>query len=84
MAQTFFEHNESAHAAITILEGEDLFELDMEIQDLIPLDFSLVLIVPDQLCQTGINPAHRQQLPIPGPGGYGPVLAGADLLATGI
>ena len=61
-----------------------LLEPDMEVQDLITLDFGLVLIVPDQLRQTGIDPAHRQQFPVPGPGGYRPVLAGANLLTVGI
>ena len=59
-------------------------EPDVEVQDLIPLDFGLVLIVPNQCCQTGIDPAHRQQFPIPGPGGHRPVLTGADLLTIGV
>jgi hypothetical protein len=56
----------------------------MEVQDLIPLDFGLVLVVPDQLRQTGIDSAHRQQLPIPGTGSHSPVLTRADLLTVGI
>ena len=84
MAQTLLKHNQSAHAAVAVLEGVDLLKPHMEVQDLIPLNLSLVLVVPDQLCQTGIDPAHRQQLPIPGSGGRRPVLAGADLLAVGI
>ena len=60
VAQAFLEHDQSANTAITVFEGEDLLEPDMEVQDLIPLDFGLVLIVPDQCCQTGIDSAHRQ------------------------
>ena len=59
VGQTFFEHNQSAHTTISVFEGEDLLEPHMEVKDLIPLNFGLVLIVSDQLCQTGIDPTHR-------------------------
>ena len=59
MAQALLEHDQSAHAAVTILEGEDLLEPYMEVQNLISFDFGLVLIVPNQFRQTGIDPAHR-------------------------
>ena len=84
MAQAFLEHNQPTHAAVSVFEGKDLFEPHMEVQDLIPLDFGLVLIIPDQRCQTGIDSAHRQQLPIPGTGSHSPVLTRADLLTVGI
>ena len=80
----FFVHDQSANAAVAVFKGKNLLEPDMEIQNLIPLDFGLVLIVLDQRCQTGIDSAHWQQLPIPGPGGHSLVITRADLLAIGI
>ena len=48
VSQAFLEQDESAHAAIAVLEGEDLLEPDMEIQDMISLNFSLVLVAGNQ------------------------------------
>ena len=42
--QAFLEYDKSTHAVITVFEGKDLLEPHMEIHDLIPLDFGLVLI----------------------------------------
>jgi hypothetical protein len=41
VAQTFREHNESAHATVAILERKDLIEAHMKVQNLHPLDFGL-------------------------------------------
>ena len=84
MAQALLEHDQSANAAVLVLKGEDLLEAYMKVQDLIPFDFGLVLIVPDQFRQTGIDSAYRQQLPISGTGSHSPVLTRADLLTVGI
>ena len=84
ITQALLEHNQSAHTAIAVLEGENLLEEKMEVQYLIPLDFGLELIIPDQRLQTGIDPIYRQQLPVPESRCHSPVLTGTHLLAIGI
>ena len=84
MTQAFLKQNESTNTAVSILEGEDLLKPDMEIQDVIPLNFGLVLIACNQLSQTGMDLPCRQQLTISGPGCDCPVLAGTDLLSVGV
>ena len=44
VAQTFLEHKQSAHTAIAVLEGEDFLKTDMEVQNVVALDFGLILI----------------------------------------
>ena len=84
MAQAFLKQNESTNTAVSILEGEDLLEPDMEIQDVIPLNLGLVLIACDQLSQTGMDLPCRQQLTIPGPRCDHPVLTRPDLITVSI
>ena len=80
MAQAFLKQNESTNTAVSVLEGKDLLEPDMEIQDVIPFNFGLAFIACDQFSQTGMDFVSRQQLTIPGPGGWRPVLTGTNLL----
>ena len=75
MAQAFLKQNESANTTVSILEGKNLLEPDVKIQNMIPLDLSLVLIACDQLSQTGMNLPCRQQLTIPGPTFVGKVMS---------
>ena len=80
VAQTFLEHKQSAHATVAVLEGEDLLEADVKIQNMIPFDFSLALVACDQFSHTRMDLPCRQELAIPGAGCNRPVLAGAHLL----
>ena len=77
VAQAFLEHQQSAHATVAVLEGEDLLEADVEVQDVIALDLGLLFIGSDQLCQTGMDFVRVQELSIPWTGCNGTVLAGA-------
>ena len=52
VAQAFLKEDQSAHAAVAVLEGEDLLKADVEVQNLIALDFGLLFVGGDQLCQT--------------------------------
>ena len=79
VAQAFLEHKQSAHATVAVLKGEDLLEPDVEIQDMIPLDFGLFFVVGDQFCQTGMDLVRVQELAIPGTRCNRPVFAGAHL-----
>ena len=79
VAQAFFEHDQSAHATVAVLEGEDLLETDVEVQNVVALDFGLFLVACDQLCQTGMDLIRVQELAIPGTGRNRPVLPGAHL-----
>ena len=80
VAQAFLEHNQSAHAAIAVLEGKDFLEADVEVQNVVALNLGLLFVDSDQLCQTGMDLTSRQQLAVPGPGVWRPVLAGTHLL----
>ena len=84
VAQAFLEQNESANTTISILKGEYLLKPDMEIQNMIPFNFSLALVACDQFSQTGMDLPCRQELTIPGPGCNRPVLTGANLITVGI
>ena len=64
VAQTFLKQDESADAAVSILEGENLLKPNMEIQDMIPLDLSLVLVACDQFSQTGMDLPCREELAV--------------------
>ena len=77
VAQAFLEHKQSAHAAVAVLEGEDLLEADMEVQNMVALDLGLLLVGCDQVCQTGMDFVRVQELSIPWTGCNGTVLAGA-------
>ena len=48
MSETFFEHEKSANAAVTIFKWADTFELHMEIQDLVKADIFLRFVLFDQ------------------------------------
>ena len=48
VTQAFFDHQHSAHTTIAILEGMDLFEPCVEVQDVLEGDFLLALIFGDQ------------------------------------
>ena len=50
VTQTFLEHKQSTHAAISVLEGENLLEADVEVQNMIALDVGLLFVGSDQLC----------------------------------
>ena len=52
VAQAFLEHQQSTNTAISVLEGEDLLEPDMEVQNVIALNLGLLLVGCDQVCQT--------------------------------
>ena len=82
VAQTFLEHKQSAHATVTVLEGEDLIKADMEIQDMILFNFRALFVGFNQFCQAGIDLIRRQQFSISWARGYGSVFAGAYLLAV--
>ena len=84
VAKAFLKQNESANTAIAVLKGEYLLEPDMEIQDVIPLNFGLVLIACDQLSQTGMDLPCRQQLTVPGPRCDRPILARPNLITVSI
>ena len=55
MAQAFLKQDQSAHATVAILEGEDLLETDVEVQNVVALDLRLLLVAGNQLCQTGMD-----------------------------
>ncbi len=55
MAQAFLEHKQSADATVSILEGKDLLETDVEVQNVVALDLGLFFVGGDQLCQTGMD-----------------------------
>ena len=80
VAQAFLKEYQSAYTAISILEGEDLLESDVEVQNVIALDFGLLFVAGDQFCQTGMDLIRVQKLTIPGTGCDRPVLTGAHLL----
>ena len=48
MSETFFEHEKSANAAVTIFKWADTFELHMEIQNLVKADIFLRFVLFDQ------------------------------------
>ena len=48
MSETFFEHEKSANAAVTIFKWADTFELHMEIQNLVKADIFLRFVFFDQ------------------------------------
>ena len=48
MSETFFEHEKSANAAVTIFKWADAFELHMEIQNLVKADIFLRFVLFDQ------------------------------------
>ncbi len=48
MSETFFEHEKSANAAVTIFKWADAFKLHMEIQDLVKADIFLRFVFFDQ------------------------------------
>ena len=80
----YIKFSSELHTAVSILEGKNLLEPDVEIQDLIPLNFALVLVACDQLSQTGIDLSCRQQLTIPGPRCNRPVLTRPNLITVSI
>ena len=84
VAQTFFEHNQSAHTTVTVLEGEDFLEADVEVQNVIALNLGLLFVGGNQFCQTGMDFVWVQELAIPGPGCNRPVLTGANLITVGV
>ena len=48
ISETFFEHEKSANAAVTIFKWADTFELHMEIQNLVKADIFLRFVLFDQ------------------------------------
>ena len=80
VAQAFFEHQQSTNTAIAVLEGEDLLEPDVEVQNVIALDVGLLFIGCNQFCQTGVDLIRVQELAIPGTGCDRPVFTGSNLL----
>ena len=48
MSETFFEHEKSANAAVTIFKLADIFELHMEIQNFVKADIFLRFVLFDQ------------------------------------
>ena len=48
MSETFFEHEKSANAAVTIFKWADTFELHMEIQNLVKADIFLRFVFFNQ------------------------------------
>ena len=46
--ETFFEHEKSANAAVTIFKWADTFEIHMEIQNLVKVDIFLRFVLFDQ------------------------------------
>lgn len=44
VAQALLEHQQSAYSPIAVLEGEDLLEADMEVQNVITLDVGLLFV----------------------------------------
>lgn len=48
VSETFFEHEKSANAAVTIFKWADTFELHMEIQNLVKADIFLRFVFFDQ------------------------------------
>ena len=68
VAQAFLEHNQSADAAISILEGEDLLEADMEVQNVVALDLGLLFVAGNQFCQSGMDLIRVQELAVSGDG----------------
>ena len=80
VTQAFLEHKQSAHATVAVLEGKDLLEADVEVQNVIALDLGLFLVGSDQFCQTGMDLVRVQELAIPGTGCDRSVLTGAHLL----
>ena len=79
VAQAFLKEDQSAHAAIAILEGEDFLKPDAEVQNVVALDVGLLFVGCDQVCQTGMDLVRVQELAIPGTGCDGSVLPGAHL-----
>lgn len=80
VAQAFLEHKQSAHATVTVLEGEDFLEADVEVQNVIALDVGLLFVTGDQFCQTGMDLVRVQELTIPRTGCDRPVLSGTHQL----
>lgn len=80
VAQAFLKEDQSAYPSVAVLEGEYLLKADVEVQNVIALDFGLLFVGSDQLCQTGMDLVRVQELAIPGSGCDGAVLAGAHLL----
>ena len=80
VAQAFLKQNESTNTAIAVLEGEDLLDADVELQDVIALDLGLLFVGSDQFCQTGMDFVRVQELAITGAGCDRPVLSGTHLL----
>ena len=68
VAQTFLEHKQSAYTAVAVLEGEDLLEADLEVQNVVALDLGLLFVCGDQLCQTGMDIIRVQELAVSGDG----------------
>ena len=54
-AQTLLEHDETAHAAISILERMNLFETDMKIEDIFQRVLILCVVVFYQSLHTIMN-----------------------------
>ena len=48
MSETFFEHEKSANAAVTIFKWADAFKFHMEIQNLVKADIFLRFVLFDQ------------------------------------
>ena len=80
VAQALLEHNESTYTTVAVLKGEYLLEADVEVQNVVTLDFGLLFVGSDQFSHSGVDLVRVQELAIPGTGCDGAVLAGANLL----
>ena len=80
VAQAFLEHQQSAHPTVAVLKGEYFLKADVEVQNVVALDFGLLFVSSDQLCQGGMDLVRVQELAIPRTGCNRPVLTGAHLL----
>ena len=84
VAEALFEHQESADATVTILEGMNPFKSNVEVQDLEQFDFFQTFILSQQCTQLRVDILRRSGLHFAQGAGFLPILAGMDSILSDI